>query len=263
MSTAIALNDIHADATTLHHRTHSKPSPTHISETEQNDPWLDTLHAASPSPSQSFVPTHTYWITPHGLLTKNITILNLTHDIAMPYTGLTAEYKAAVQAALKDHSFTPTWTCERINWLGLRYNITDTHGRLVAEWTHPWTSVGAATLTFASESAPEGMHTLTLKPKKWGLRTEVFVLNSVQYIWEMDSTWHSTHMTLYKVFGEGPTERRETVAKYTEKWWGGVVTGGVLVIDEREEWMAMASCLSAVVILKKKRQRAAERRSGG
>ncbi|KAF9739138.1 hypothetical protein PMIN01_01772 [Paraphaeosphaeria minitans] len=98
--------------------------------------------------------------------------------------------------------------------------------------TLPTSSVGAATLAFASQAAPEGMHALTLKPNKWGLRTEAFVLNSVQYLWEMDSTWHSTHMTLYKMFGEGKTATRETVAKYAEKWW-------------------------------KKRQRAVERRSGG
>ncbi|KAK7186100.1 hypothetical protein DPSP01_000700 [Paraphaeosphaeria sporulosa] len=263
MSTAIALTDMHASTPTLHHRNSSKPSTTPNSETEHHDPWLDTLQATSPSPSHPFSPTHTYWITPHGLLTRNITILDLTHDISTPYTGLTPEYKTAVQAALKDHSFTPTWTCQRINWLGLRHKIIDTQGRLVAEWTHPWTSVGAATLAFTSQAAPEGMHALTLKPRRWGLRTEAFVLNSVQYIWEMDSTWHSTHMTLYRVFGEGETARRETVAKYAEKWWGGIVTGGALVVDGRDDGMAMVACLSAVVVLKKKRQRAAERRSGG
>lgn len=286
MSTAIALQDISTvpskDTSTVRHRTIYK-SPT----TDSEDPWLREPHdegtTTLPLDSTSLQPTSTYWITPHGMLTKTITILDLTKDMTLPYTGMTSEYKDAVKKALKDHSFTPILSCKRLTWLGLKYDITsprtssnenkpqdetgdadaggDSSDVHIAHWTHPWTSTGEATLTFPS-SSPHSTHPISLRPKRWGLRTESFVLDSVPYIWEMDSLWHSTSMTLYRVVGSGESERKVEVAKYAQKWWGAFVTGGILVVDEREVDGAVVG-LSCLVVLKKKRQRAAERRSGG
>ena len=264
MSTAIALHDMgnrtgeHANG--MRHRT----TPTSVTVVDQ-DRWVDTPHdtgsLALPIDSQPFMPTHTYWITPHSTFAKNITILDLTKDIAAPYKGLTDEYKAEVKKTLKDHSFTPMLTCHRTSWLGLKYDITNDQNDHVAEWSHPWTSVGEAVLKFPDDS-PHCPHPVSLRNKRWGLRTEGFTVNSQPFFWEMDSMWHSTNMTLYKVFGTGTNERKIEVAKYAQKWWGGFVTGGTVVVDSKQ-LDGIIACLTLAVVLKKKRQRAAERHNGG
>ncbi|KAJ4305658.1 hypothetical protein N0V90_001189 [Kalmusia sp. IMI 367209] len=265
MSTAITLQDMNAvtqhEPGVIRKRPISSFDSGVSPESGLHDEWLDRPHdTLSRLETCSFAPTNTYWITPHSILTKQITILDLTKDLDVPYTGLTDTYKAEVKKTLKDHSFTPVLTCHRSNWLGLKYKITNDKDEVVAEWSHPWSSVGAATLT--STSFP---HPLTLRPRTWGLRTESFTLNSIPYIWEMDSMWHSTNMTLYKVFGSSGDQTKVEIAKYAQKWWGGFVTGGTIVVDETEGegLMGMGACLTACVVLKKKRQRAAERKSGG
>lgn len=269
MSTAVALQDMSPHAqrhdSVIRHRSISKPDVKPSMVTEEQDDWVNTPHdidsSTLPLESRSFVPTSTYWISPHFLLSKNITILDLTQDMTVPYAGLTNAYKEEVQKTLKDHSFTPAFTCHRNNWLGLKYNITNDQGETVAEWKHPWSSVGEAVLTFPEDS-PHSSHPISLRNKTWGLRTEGFTLNSQPYFWEMDSVWHSTNMTLYKVFGSGEYERKVEVGKYAQKWWGGIVTGGTVVVDEKE-LDGFIACLTLCVVLKKKRQRAAERHNAG
>ncbi|KAF1951166.1 hypothetical protein CC80DRAFT_211289 [Byssothecium circinans] len=266
MSTAIALRDMgpHAQPSgSVRHRPVSKQD-INTTSPEDTDAWVnkphDTISSTLPLDSHAFTPTHTYWITPHGLLTKNITILDLTPDMDVAYNGMTDAYKAQVKKTLKDHTFTPTWTCHRLNWLGLKYNITDDQGRSIAAWNHPWTSVGEARLTFP-ESSGHSAHPITLRNKRWGLRTEGFTVNSQPFVWEMDSLWHSTNMTLYKVFRSEDGERKVEVGRYAQKWWGGFVTGGIAVVDGRE-LDGFLACLTLCVVLKKKRQRAAERNNG-
>ncbi|CAO2651934.1 Nn.00g002170.m01.CDS01 [Neocucurbitaria sp. VM-36] len=268
MSTAIALQDIgepqHKDMGTVRHRTISK-SHTKSSISSEEDPWLNVPHdhesSKLPLDTRSFAPTAVYWISPHGMLTKKITVLDLSKDISVPHGEITSEYKEEVRKALKDHSFTPKITCHRNNWLGLKYHITDDQDNTIAHWTHHWSSVGEATLSFPEDS-PHSPHPISLRNKRWGLRTEAFVLNSVPYFWEMDSLWHSTNMTLYRVVGSGEHQKKVQVGKYAQKWWGGFVTGGTFVVDEKE-LDGVVACLSLVVVLKKKRQRAAERHNGG
>ena len=267
MSTTIAMQDIDAfsnkDTATVRQRNISRTD-----STQENDTWLTSPHdmnsSSLPLDSKSFTPTSVYWITPHGMLTKEITILDLTADMPLPYTGLTDGYKAAIKTTLKDHSFTPILTCHRKTWIGLKYTITDAQSSTIAHWAHPWFSAGEAVLTFPS-SSPHSSHPISLKNKTWGLRTESFTLNSQLYFWEMDSKWHSSNMTLYKVFGIGEQQRKVEVAKYSEKWWGSCTTGGALVVDTREgEGIdGVIACLTLVVVLKKKRQRAAERYGSG
>lgn len=268
MSAAIALQDVgephNKDVGTMRHRTISK-SYTQSSVSE-GDPWLNAPHdiesSKLPVDTRSFSPTAVYWISPHGMLTKKITILDLSKDISVPQGGrITPEYKEEVRKTLKDHSFTPKITCHRSTWLGLKYTITDDQDNTIAHWTHHWSSVGEATLAFPEDS-PHSPHNITLRNKRWGLRTEAFVLNSVPYFWEMDSLWHSTNMTLYRVVGSREHQEKVQVGKYAQKWWGGFVTGGTFVVDEKE-LDGVVACLSLVVVLKKKRQRAAERHNGG
>jgi hypothetical protein len=266
MSTAISLKDMHHSLSQeegiVRQRSRSKKSPkTATSPQPTEDPWLSVPHETQASEisleSLPFAPTNTYWITPHGLLSKSIPILDLTRDISTPYTGLTPTYKDAVKGALKDHTHTPVFTAIRKTWLGLQYNITDSQGERIAEWKHPFFSTGSAVLTFP-EHSPHCSHPVTLQNKTWGLRTESFVLSSISYEWEADSCWHSTNMTLYRVMGE----ERIVVGKYAQKWWGSFVTGGILVVDEESIDGAVAG-LTLCVVLKKKRQRAAERNPGG
>lgn len=270
MSTAVALQNLNPQThketnATVRRRSIRKSSIQGNTSTQSDDSWLNIPHdvasSSLPLDSRSFTPTKVYWISPHGMLTKQITILDLTKDMNVPYTGLTNEYKAEVKKTLKDHSFTPAFTCHRHNWLGLKYNITDDQGHTVADWSHPWTSVREAILTFPKDS-PHSSHPISLRNKRWGLRTESFTLNSQLFFWEMDSLWHSTNMTLYKVFGTGEHQRKVEVGKYAQKCWGAFVTGGTLVVDAKE----VDGCVSALtlcVVLKKKRQRAAERHNGG
>lgn len=267
MSTAIALQDMGLQSPThgMRQRSTSKTGLESGDSAEERDEWLDTPHDTDssnlPLESRPFEASKTYWITPHSLLTKHITILDLTADMNIQYSGLTDTYKDEVKKTLKDHSFTPAYTCERINWLGLRYNVVNDQGELIAEWKHPFSSVGEAVLSFPEDS-PHSSHPIAMRNKRWGMRTESFTLNSQPFYWEMDSLWHSNYMTLYKIFGSGENERKVEVAKYANKWWGGVVTGGTLVVDERELDGFIAS-LTLCVVLKKKRQRGAERRNPG
>jgi hypothetical protein len=195
------------------------------------------------------------------MLTKSITVLDLTKDMDVPYTGMTKEYKAHVRKTLKDHSYTPVITCTRTSRVGLKYDITGAQDEHIAHWSHPWTSVGSALLTFPSDS-PHCPHNLELRNKRWGMYAESFTLNSQPYLWEMDSFWHSTDMTLYKVIGAGGAEKRVVVGKYAQKCWSGFVTGGTVVVDEGQ-LDGVVALLTLVVVLKKKRQRAAERRHAG
>lgn len=217
----------------------------------------DSLTAALPQDSPTFAPTHTFWVTPHSFFTRNIPVYDLTADISTPYTGISPAYKTAVQKALKDHSPSPCYTFVRQNWKGLKYSITDSTDATVCDWKHPWSSVGEAVLTFPADSI-HSTHAVSLKNRRWGLRTETFVVDSVPYEWQSDSLFVSQYITLYKVLGE----QRIEVGKYAAKWWGSWSTGGTFVVDTREvdELVAVASL---VVVLKKKRQRAAERSGGG
>jgi hypothetical protein len=244
----------------------AKDATTEVSnKPDERDEWLsqphDNISAPVADESTTFTPTNTYWITPHGLLSKEIKILDLTKDLELPFTGFTEAYKEHVKKTLKDHSFTPIYTAHRSNWIGLKYTVTDSQGDLVAHWKHPWTSVGEAILTFPDDSL-HSSHPISLRNKRWGLRTESFTVNSVPFVWKMDSLWHSTNSSLYKVVGTGEHEKLVLVGRYGQKWWGSFVTGGTFVVDEREI-DGLVACLTLAVLLKKKRQRAAEQKNGG
>jgi hypothetical protein len=270
MSRAIALQEMQPSTTgldtgVLRHRSVSKETTGHSSTADERDGWLSQPHDDSsptvPVDSSPFTPTATYWITPHGLLSREIKILDLTKDLDVPFTGFSPAYKEHVKKTLKDHSFTPIFTAHRSNWVGLKYTVTDSQGDLVANWKHPWTSVGEAVLTFPDDS-PHSSHSISLRNKRWGLRTESFTVNSVPFIWKMDSLWNSTNSTLYKVLGTGDNEQLIVVGKYGQKWWGSFVTGGTFIFDEKEI-DGLVACLTLAVVLKKKRQRAAEQKNGG
>jgi hypothetical protein len=267
MSTAIALQNVGPaqpeDAATIRHRTVLKPDNNASKPSHEDDAWLNVAHDSEtsklPLESQPFTPTNVYWISPHSTFASKITILDLTKDMNIPYTGLTDEYKAAVTKTLKDHTYTPAITCTRSDWFGLQYDITSSQNTYLAHWSHPWTSMGSALLTFPS-SSPHSTHPISLQNKTWGLRTETFTLDSQPFFWEMDSLWHSTNMTLYKVTGSGEMERKVEAGKYAQKWWGGFVTGGTFVVDQGQI-DGVVACVTLVVVLRKKRQRAAARRS--
>lgn len=195
------------------------------------------------------------------MLTKEITVLDLTKDIGTPFHEFSSAYKDQVKKTLKDHTFTPVFKARRNNWLGLKYTVTGTGDEKLADWKHPWSSVGEATITFPEDS-PHSSHPVSLRNKRWGFRTETFTVDSIPFVWEMGSVWHSNGMTLYKVFGSGADQRKVEVGRYAQKWWGSFVCGGTFVVDEKEV-DGLIACLALLVVLKKKRQRSAERSGGG
>ncbi|KAF2816938.1 uncharacterized protein BDZ99DRAFT_564759 [Mytilinidion resinicola] len=249
-STSTTLSPYTATNSTTAHR--QSTSAIDLSHSPSNDE-SPSDYETQPQDSPSFAPTHTFWITPHSLFTRSIPVYDLTSGISTPYTGLSPAYKAAVQKALKDHCPTPCYTLTRQNWLGLRYTITDVASVPVAEWKHPWSSVGEALLTFPADST-HSTHAVALRNKRWGRRTETFVMDSVTYEWASDSLLVSQYMTLYKVLGS----QRAEVGKFAAKRWGGWSTGGTFVVDTNEV-DELVAVLSLAVVLKKKRQRAAKR----
>lgn len=268
MTTSVAMQDLPPkDTEGLRQRTNAPPNTSTNHEPEDPYPTIDhSSPGAAIAPT--FKPTHTLWLTPHSMLTKSIPILDLTPTLTVPYTSLDSTYKTAVKSALKDHTHTPIYTIQRGNWMGLKWKITTQNAsgneEEVANWKHPWLSVGEAVLSFP-EGSPHSSHDITLKPKRWGFRTENFVMDSVLYQWEMDSLLHSHGMSLFKILpalSADEKERKVEVAKYSQKWWGAFVTGGVVMVDSREVDVLVA-VLSLAVVLKKKRQRAAERSGGG
>lgn len=269
MSTAVALQPMEPYSQTqqpgmLRQRSIAKGDHKSSVTTTEDNAWLsspqDSVALDLPLDSRSFQPTNTYWITPHGMLTGEIKILDLSKDLDMPFTGFSDAYKEEVKKTLKDHSFSPAFTAHRGNWLGLKYTITDSQGEQIADWKHPWSSVGEAVISFP-ENSPHSSHPVSFRNKTWGLRAEAFIVDSVQFLWTMDSVWHSTNMTLYKVYGSGEGQKKVKVGQYAQKHWGSFVTGGTFVVDENEIDGLVAS-MSLVVVLKKKRQRAAERNPG-
>ncbi|KAF2658691.1 hypothetical protein K491DRAFT_592622 [Lophiostoma macrostomum CBS 122681] len=237
MSTAIALQDIEfSDSGGLRRRRISNgdiKTTTSSSENGRVRSPQDETTSALTLDLQPFRPTTTYWISPHGMLSREIKILDLTRDMDVPFTGFSNVYKDQVKKVLKNHSFTPPFSICRDSWLGLRYTIRNSQGDILAKWKHPWSSVGEATLTFPEHSL-HSSHTISLKNKRWGFRTETFTVDSTLFVWKMDSLWHSTKMTLLKVYGSGEHATKIEVGKYAQKWWGGFVTGGTFVINEHE-----------------------------
>ncbi|KAF2740255.1 hypothetical protein EJ04DRAFT_425557 [Polyplosphaeria fusca] len=243
MSTAIAMQDMPShvkaqEAGVIRHRSNIKQEDVETPQSAgESSDWLNTPQdeatLALPLESRSFTPTNTYWVTPHGMLSRKIEILDLSQDISMPFTGFSSAYKEHVKKTMKDHSFTPVLTLNRNNWLGLQYTAMDSQDKKIADWKHSFTSIGEPVLTFPEDSQ-HCSHTITLKNKRWGLRTETFIVNSTPFFWEMDNLFHSQYMTLSKAYGTGENMKKVEVAKYAQKWWGGFVTGGTLVVDEKE-----------------------------
>ncbi|KAH7380402.1 kinetochore complex Fta4 of Sim4 subunit, or CENP-50-domain-containing protein [Phaeosphaeria sp. MPI-PUGE-AT-0046c] len=254
MSSAIAMRDMgghsdHKDTGSMRHRATVHADPGTSKASLEDDIWLNTPHdeetSKLPLEACAYKSTAVYWITPHSTLTGQLTVLDLTKDMDISYTGMTNEYKAEVKKTMQDHSYTPAITCNRNGWFGLTYDVTDDQSKHIAHWSHPWSSMGEAVLTFPEDS-PHATHPIGLQNKTWGLRSEAFTLNSQPYLWEMDSLWHSTNMTLYKVTGSGDAEKKTEIGKYAQKRWGGFVTGGTFVVDD-EEIDGVVACLSLLV----------------
>lgn len=269
MSSAIAMGDMagssdHKDTGAVRHRTTAGAERRASNSSLEDDTWLNAPHdeetSKLPLESSAFKPTAVYWITPHSSLAGQLTVLDLTRDMDVPYTGMTNEYKEHIRKTMQDHSYTPAITCKRKGWFGLTYDVVDDQSNHIANWSHPWTSVREAVLTFPEDS-PHASHPVSLQNRTWGLRSETFTLNSQPYLWEMDSLWHSTNITLYKVTGSGDAEKKTEIGRYAQKWWGPFVTGGSFVVDDKEI-DGVVACLSLLVVLKKKRQRVAERSPG-
>jgi hypothetical protein len=216
----------------------------------------DEKHSTASAP---FNPTRTYYIKPHCSLTKNIKIFNLTPHLTIPYGS--PDFPAHARAVAENSALTPDLTVRKENVWSTRYGIFENDGngdREIGSWRASCFSTGKSHIDFLDE-AGKGRHDITLqKLAGMGLfsRDEVFVFNSVQYLWAYKS-WHcSNRIALYKML---PGGEKQLVGRYWQGWdWR---TGGTFVVDERE-LDDVVGVLTCVVQLKKRRQRQKERSSG-
>ena len=72
----------HKELGTIRHRTVFKTDTNTSKSSQEDDPWLNIPHdiesSKLPLESRSLNPTAVYWVSPHGILTKKITVLDLT-----------------------------------------------------------------------------------------------------------------------------------------------------------------------------------------
>ena len=183
-----------------------------------------------PLDEQPFVPTHTFWVTPHG--TREVRVLDLTDDISVPYTELDSEYKADVKRALKEHTFSPVFTYFRESPLlrtSKHYSIKDERGEELAQLKLTGSTTGETVITFPEDS-PHCHHPISTKNKPFS--PEAFTLNAQSYFWEAEKGL-SEKKTLYRIEGEGQDQRKVQIGKYA---LGGAFfsRGGICVVDDRE-----------------------------
>lgn len=133
----------------------------------------------------------------------------------------------------------------------------------IAHIHYPIFASGATALSFPPTSR-HSSHNITLKTKRWYLRSEYFVKDSVMYEWVPESLMHSRRHVLLRTTGEVKKE----VAKLAMVWAWGFGEGGVLAVDESEDKSdggidGVVAVLGALTAFRKKRQRDGGRGGGG
>ncbi|KAF2278744.1 uncharacterized protein EI97DRAFT_218000 [Westerdykella ornata] len=254
--TTIALDDLQpGTGTTLRRRADSRQQDANTDTSSVPTNRSDALSTAPPQDSPSFQPTNFYWISWHGLLPPyNIEVFDLTSDISTPFTGFTESFQNEVQRIRKDHTSTPFFTAHPDNRFCTRYGIRDSQGDIIAQWQHPWITTGKTVFSFP-EGSPYCSHPVHLAHDNMlknllALRTESFSYNSAKFVWTIDSRWHAHRMSLYRVWGSGPGQKRIEVGRWAQKW--GLRPEGILVVDEREV-SGLVACLTLLALMKKKR----------
>ncbi|KAI9764173.1 MAG: hypothetical protein M1840_008655 [Geoglossum simile] len=216
----------------------------------------DEKHSSTSQTPPPLNPTRTYYIKPHSSFTKNIEILNLTPHLAISYDS--PDFPAHAKTIAKTSSFTPSLTVQKQNLFGTSYGIFENGGngdREIGTWRASCFSTGKSHINFLDEDG-KGRHDITLE-KLPGMRLfsrdEVFVFNSVQYLWTYESWYCSNRIALYKML---PGGEKQLVGRFWQGWdWR---TGGTFVMDARELDDAVG-VITCVVQLKKRRQRQKEK----
>ena len=85
-------------------------------------------------------------------------------------------------------------------------------------------------------------------------------MDSVPFVWEMDSRWHANGMGLFRVTGKGEGEEEEKVevGRCMQKCWDVLKSNGAAFVVDEGDVDGLVAILSLLVVLKKKRQRQGE-----
>ncbi|KAH7092149.1 hypothetical protein FB567DRAFT_232402 [Paraphoma chrysanthemicola] len=237
---------------------------------EKAETGLDVKDASSvssnegdekPADDSTFQPNRIFYILRHNLFSKEISIIDITSLLSVPYTGreITDEFRDAARALSEDKTIAANYIYrfKAKHWYSSESTMTDSTGAHLVDWKHGAFSSSSATLTFPASSA-HSSHSIVMKPPKWYKRTNEWVRDSITYAWRCDSKRKANRMTLVKTVGA----RQQVVGRYVQRW-GSWITGGVLLVDGREEDEVIA-CATTCVMLRRMQQRAAERsRPGG
>lgn len=134
-------------------------------------------------------------------------------------------------------------------------------GELVADWTGSTLSGGKSILKFPDSPGALSSHTITLSVRKFFGFSEIFVYNSISYIWTVENLWSNRAFTLVRSIGG----RTEAVARYWSPTWA-LEQNGILVVDGDERKTGISAELVVVtflVVLRKQRQKTNEYSRGG
>jgi hypothetical protein len=222
-----------------------------------DDDEVDATETETSSDDSKFAPNKVYYIQPHYLSSKQITIVDITDKISVPFVDgkdVSDEFRDAAKKVGTAEDAEPIFTIRKKHWYNKSYSAfagVDTETPL-ADWKHPSFSTGTATLSFPADSK-HCSHNLSISPVKRTRRTNAFVNDSVPYTWKCDYKYKPNHMSLLKRIGG----KNSTVARYTQKWatWG---MGGVLLMDNREV-DDLVVILTACSMLRRVKQRRWER----
>jgi hypothetical protein len=202
--------------------------------------------------TQDFEFTRIIYITPHSSYTSKIKVHDLTNSISAAFTSeLFPTETENTGKSLADASslytiIQPGWWRPSTIYPGNSDEKSDSD--VLATWKPSRGSLASQIFTFPA-SSPHSSHNITLKRLSAPFRyAEVFVKDSVEYIWKFEGS-SRRRITLLKKIGSWET----TIAKYRGPYRFGK-TGGTLVVNEAEVDILVA-ILTCCAELRKVRQR--------
>ncbi|KAE9367304.1 hypothetical protein N431DRAFT_513597 [Stipitochalara longipes BDJ] len=157
---------------------------------------------------------------------KNISVIDITDHDSNAQSTIDLDVAKA-----KANGRKPMLELSQDTWYSRTLKATDDSGAVVAEVSGPLLALGLWTLTFPTES-PHSSHPIELRPAGMLRREDVFVKDSIPYIWDVLDAF--ALCKLYKVMDS----KRVEVARYTAKHSRD--STGVLVVDGKEVDLVVA-----------------------
>lgn len=228
-------------------------------EVTEKDPAMQ-VEEITLEPALNFQPNRVCYINPWTFLTRDIRIFDATAELLPKYSGeITDEFRMLAKTTGQSlDASSAICTIHRENWKQTSLSVRDgssSNGPLIGHWKHPIWSTGSAELSFTANS-DYSSHNFKMSPQKWYRRAEMFVLDSVTYVWQTDSKITERTWSLFRVAGNEKTE----VARF--RMVKGFGDGGPLLVNDaaiNPLLVAWTCC----IVLKKRAQRIHERGSAG